>query len=97
MDKLLTKLVVRGWAARLERELELLEVTLPADLPRGEPEREYVGPRALFGGPLNTEARENPANWRETPGQLECLGGLAALAVELRLAEDDLGGEGNDD
>jgi hypothetical protein len=93
VERLLTKLVVGAWANRLEREIELLKASLPAEMPRHETTREYVGPRGLLGGPRTKEDQENPENWREETGESVCLDGLRDLLEEMLEAEDSLAEE----
>ena len=80
-------ILVTAWANRLEREITLLDLSLPDDLERNK-KPVYTGNMPEFA-PLD----RNPAHWDMAPGDYVILDGLHDLLSELREAVDTLRGE----
>ena len=92
LDNKTLAILVRSWANRLERELDILTDGLRDGCERHPSERQYIGPSALLLGP--TEAQKaDPENWQEVPGDVILLDGLTQLVAELRQAVSDLLGD----
>ncbi len=80
-------ILIRAWRNRLEREIDILDGLLPADMPR-ETTRVYVG-ETILAGMIQTE-RNDPEKWQEQPGDFLALLGLRELTEELGDAADVL-------
>ncbi len=83
------RLLIRAWANRLDRELELLDDALGESVER-HVERKYIGPTNWMGSVSDTD-RQNEANWQSGAGAPICLDGLYDLLAELERADKELG------
>lgn len=79
-------ILIRAWANRLEREIELINDELPDEMER-IPNQVYIGKNPI------SFWDKDPKNWKEEPGDFVITLGISGLLIELRDAEETLKGE----
>lgn len=79
--------LLTSWANRLEREIDLLSLSLPEDMERGK-KPVYIGKI-----PELYAIDHNPEHWTYEPGDFIAMFGLQDFLSELREGIDILKGE----